>query len=184
MRDLDLIQHETIKSLQSLGVHTGSECQRQGTGCFCEKPPVSLADLAFLSSIIPAVLPSRHQLGLTSLRQNRLSNISLPISLFWWGQSTGLSPEWHCAGGSWPCRAQSDACLSCTWASLVPPWCVVITQNRTSLEQEAQFRCIHLLEGTDLLLAALGLAGNPEVKSPLPTLVMLLELTNKYILSI
>lgn len=61
---------------------------------------------------------------------------------------------------------------------------MVITQNGSSLEQEAQFRCIHLLEGTDLLLAALGLAGNPEVKSPLPTLVMLLELTDKYILSV
>lgn len=61
---------------------------------------------------------------------------------------------------------------------------MVITQNGPSLEQEAQFGCIRLLEGTALLLAALGLTGNPEVKSPLPTLVMLSELTDKYILSI
>lgn len=87
MRDLDLIQHEPIKSLQSLGIlgvtSTGSGCQRQGTGCFCEKPPVSLADLGFLSSIIPAVLSSRHQPGFASLRQNRFSRISLPIGLFY-----------------------------------------------------------------------------------------------------
>lgn len=82
MRDLDLIQHETIESLQNLGVRTGSGCQKQGTGCFCEKPPVSLADLGSLSSIIPAVFPSRHQPGLASLRQNRLSHISPPIGLF------------------------------------------------------------------------------------------------------
>lgn len=56
----------------------------------------------------------------------------------------------------------------------------MITHNGSSLEQNAQFRCFRLLEGTEPPLSTLGLTDNAEAEPPqLSTLVLLLDLIDK-----